>query len=297
MKTITTALQTLFATRQFLYASLFQFSLIDGTTLRYCSGDADISYNGQTWTAGGTTGPYFDRKGNKAKAHWKIGLEVDTLQFDVIPGSSTIEGAPFLQAVHQGVFDGAELLMHRAYWPLQAWTSLITPTGVLANVFVGRVAEVDAGRSLATFSVNSHLELLNQNMPVELYQSGCVNTLYGTACTLNQASFAVTGTLSSGSTSSLLNTSLSQATGYFSLGKITFSAGVNSGVWRGIKLYTHGSPSTVALTAPFPLAPSTGDAFTIYPGCNKTIPVCMNTFNNLVNFRGFPYIPDTSTSV
>lgn len=297
MKPITTQLQNLFATRQFMWASLFQFSLVDGTTLYYCSGDANINYNSQTWSCGGTTGPYFDRKGSKAKAHWKIGTEVDTLQFDVIPGSSTIEGSPFLQAVHNGVFDGAELLMHRAYWPQQTWTSLITPTGVIANVFVGRVAEVDCSRTLAIFSVNSHLELLNQNMPRNLYQSGCLNTLYDSACTLNQASFAVSGTASSGSTASVINATLGQATGYFSLGKMKFTSGVNSGVWRGVKQYINGSPSTIALTAPFPQTPSTGDAFTIYAGCDKTMATCTNRFSNLANFRAAPFIPDTSTAV
>lgn len=297
MKTISAALTALFLTRQFNFASLFQYTLIDGTILYYCSGDIDILWNGHTWSAGGTTGPYFDKKGSKAKAHWKIGVEVDTLVFDVIPGSSLIEGTPFLQAIQQGLFDGAELLMHRAYWPIQAYASPIVPTDVIQNVFVGRVAEIDATRSLATFNVNSHLELLNQNMPVELYQSGCLNTLYGQACTLNQASFAVNGTLLTGGSASVLLATLSQATAYFSLGKIKMTSGVCNNVWRGVKQYTSGSPSTLTLTSPFPLTPSAGDTFTVYPGCDKQQATCSSKFNNLVNFRGFPYIPEVSTAV
>lgn len=297
MKTISAELTALFTTREFNFSSLFQITLIDGTALYYCSGDSNINYSSQTWSAGGSTGPYFDKKGTKAKAHWKIGVEVDTMTFDIDPGTSTIGGFPFLQAVHQGILDGAEVLMHRAYWSLQAWSPLITPTGVIANVFVGRIAEIDATRTLASINVNSHLELLNQNMPSELYQSGCLNTLYGTACTLNQASFAATSTLSAGSTSSILNAALAQATDYFSLGKIKFTSGINNGVWRGIKQYTLGSPSTIALTSPFPLTPSTGDAFTIYPGCDKKQSTCGFKYNNLVNFRGTPFIPEVATAI
>lgn len=297
MKTISAALTALFTTREFNFASLFQYTLIDGSIQYYCSGDTDIYYNGHTWSAGGSVGPYFDKKGSKAKAHWKIGVEVDTLVFDVIPGSSSIGGTPFLQAVQQGIFDGAELIMHRAYWGPQAYQTPIIPVGAIENVFVGRIAELDATRSLATTNVNSHLELLNQNMPVELYQAGCLNTLYGTACTLNQASFAVNGSILSGGSSSILLATLSAATDYFSLGKIKFTSGVNNGVWRGVKQYTNGSPSSITLTSPFPETPTAGDTFTIYPGCDKQQSTCLTKFNNLVNFRGFPYIPEVSTAV
>lgn len=297
MKTISAALTALFDTREFNWATLFNFSLIDGTQLYYCSGDTDVSFNGITWSAGGSIGPYFDKKGTKAVAHWKIGEEVDTLVFDIDPSSSQIEGAPFLQAVKNGVFDGAELLMHRAYWPSQGWFTPIIPTGVIQNIFVGRMAEIDATRTLATYNINSHLELLNQNMPVELYQSGCVNTLYGPACTLNQVNFAVNGTVLAGSAANNILANLSQATDYFSLGKMLFTSGANEGIWRGVKQYTNGSPSSITFSSPFEAAPAAGDTFTIYAGCDKQQATCTTKFNNLVNFRGFPYVPDASTAV
>ena len=297
MKSISTALQTLFATRQFLQANLFQFNMIDGTSYCYTSADSSIVYSGNTFQSGGSVGPFFDRKSNKAKAHWKIGVEVDTLMFDVIPGSYTIYGVPFLQAIRDGQFDGAELLLHRAYWSEQAFAPVLTPTGVIANIFVGRVAEIDVGRSMATFSITSHLELLNQNMPVEIYQSGCLNTLYNSACTLNQASYAVNATLLTGSTAGSLNFTLGQASGYFALGKLKCTAGVNVGVWRGIKSHTSGSPAVVSLSSPFPNTPSTGDTFTLYPGCDKSMTTCSSKFSNLQNFRGMPFIPENQTAV
>jgi uncharacterized phage protein (TIGR02218 family) len=299
MKTISGALQTLFATRQFAYCGLYQFSLIDTTQLYYASADTDILWSGQTYSAGGTTGPYFDRKDNKAKAHWKIGVEVDTLVFDVLPGTSTIEGAAFQTAVKEGIFDGAELTFSHAYWPLSSdepYVTPIVPTGIIP-MFVGRVAEVDASRTLATFTVNSHLELLNQNMPRNLYQSGCVNTLYDASCTLNQASFAVTGTFLTGSTINQQNVTMSQATGYFDLGKVVGTSGANNGISRGIQTYIKGSPGTINLMMPFPVAPANGDTFTAYPGCDKRETTCSTKFNNLANFRGFPFVPENSTAI
>jgi len=292
MKPASPALINLLASRQFFSADLYLFSLIGGGQLHYCGGDLDITWNGITWSAGGTTGPYFDRKDNKAKCHWKVGVEVDTLTIDVLPGTSLIEGEPFLSAVRQGVFDGAEMTLYRAFMP--AYGNVAAGTVIM---FAGRVAEIDAGRSLATFSVNSHLELLNQNLPRNLYQSGCVNTLYDASCTLLQDNYGVAASVESGSDAGNIQVTLSQATGFFDLGVVAFTGGANNGISRTVKTYLQGGPGTVSLIAPFPVAPLTGDNFIIYPGCDKQQSTCQNKFSNLLNFRGFPYVPENSTAV
>ena len=298
MKPITNALQTLFATRQYQYCGLYSFTLITGGTLNYASGDVDILWNSTTYSSGGFSGvgPYFDRTDNKAKLHQKVGVAVDTLTFDVIPGTSQIQGTGFLQAIKQGIFDGATLVYSGAYWPQGAYANPVTPTGVI-DKFEGLVAEVDAGRSLATFTVNSFLDLLNQNMPRNLYQSGCVNTLYDAACTMNSNSFKEAGSASSGSTGSVINATLTGAAGIYNLGYITFTSGVNNGLSRSVGLYTKGSPGTIALSMPFPNAPAASDTFNIFQGCDKQMSTCTNKFNNLTNFRGFPFVPENSTAV
>ena len=43
------------------------------------------------------------------------------------------------------------------------------------------------------------------------------------------------------------------------------------------------------LSMPFPI--QKGDTFTAYPGCDRYFSTCKESFNNVVNFRGFPYIP------
>lgn len=292
MKPASPQLIALLASRQFWSADLYQFDLVDGSTLYYCSGDQDITWNSILWSAGKSIGPFFDRKDNKAKCHWKIGVEVDTLVFDVIPGVALVGGATFLSAVRQGVFDGADMTLYRAFMPIYGNTSDGT-----VIMFAGRVAEVDASRSLCTFTINSHLELLNQNMPRNLYQSGCPNTLYDANCTLNMADFATSGAVAAGSTQSSINATLSQASGYFELGILAFTSGLNNGFSRTIQSYTQGAPGTVTFISPFPSAPTTGDTFTIYPGCDKSQSTCSAKFNNLINFRGTPYVPQPSTAV
>jgi uncharacterized phage protein (TIGR02218 family) len=292
MKTASPALLSLLATRNFYSADLYLFTIIGGGTLNYCGGDKDIEWNGIVWSSGVPNGPFFDRKDNKAKCHWKVGVEVDTLVFDVLPGSSTVLGEPFLSAVRQGVFDGAELTLYRAFMPTYGNTAAGT-----VIMFVGRVAEIDAGRSLATFSVNSHLELLNLNMPRNLYQAGCVNSLFDASCTLNAASFAVAGTVSSAAGNQVTATGSVGADSYFDLGSITFTSGTNNGISRGIKNYGNSPTSTFHLITPFPVTPLPGDTFNAYPGCDKQQSTCASKFRNLAHFRGFPYVPENSTAV
>jgi len=40
-----------------------------------------------------------------------------------------------------------------------------------------------------------------------------------------------------------------------------------------------------------PFAPAEGDTFNVAFGCDHTQATCQSKFNNLINFRGFPYVP------
>lgn len=292
MKTASAGLLALLASRQFFAADLFFFTLSGGGQLSYCSGDKDIVWDSKIWSAGGSVGPYFLREGSRAKCHWKTGIEVDTLMFDVMPGSSTILGLPFLTAVQQGVFDGAELTLCRAFMPTYGNTAEGT-----VIMFAGRVAEIELGRSLATFTVNSHLELLNQQLPRNLYQAGCLNTLFDSACALNAESHAVSASVVAALSAHSVYVSAAQASGYFDLGKILFTSGLNNGLSRSIKSYVSGAPGLLKLSAPFPAAPEVGDTFKMYPGCDKRQATCSGKFANLSRFRGFPYVPENATAV
>ena len=296
MKPASAELLALLATRQFFVCDLYTFALVGGGVLRYCGGDQTVVANGFTYTAGGQTGPYFDRKDNKAQCHWKIGVETDTLVFDVLPGSSTVLGEPFLQAVHNGLFDGAELTLERAFMPVYGDVS----RGTIVY-FVGRVAEVDAGRSIATFSVNSHLEILDIQLPRNLFQAPCVNSLGDTACGVNLTPLGVSTTVGSGaSTTGLTAAALAAAptAKYFIQGKISFTSGANSGLTRTMTSYNR-STGAVTFQPPLPVAPAIGDAFTAFPGCDHTyngVDGCPK-FNNVARFRGEPFIPVPETAV
>ena len=294
------ALYALLAGQQFLMADLFKFTLASGTILRYTSWDGDLSvYEGPSPTP---TGPYTYQAVaadgvpylTRGQTRSLIGVEVDTLQVDFLVNCGVLIGSiPLAQFAQQGGFDGATMELDRCFMG----TPGVTTPGYLIQ-FVGQVAEVDCTRSGVTVNVNSALQLLNVQLPRNLYQAGCIHALYDSGCALVRASYASTNAVvAAGSTKTVINNTLTTPIGgSFAQGKIVFTSGVNSGLTRTIKAYSTG---VITLAFPLPALCGNGDTFTAYPGCTKQKATCM-TFQvapnsapngNLANFRGFPFIP------
>lgn len=287
------ALYALLASQLFRMADLFKFTLANGTVLYYTSYDGDLVVNGHTYMGVATDGvPYLTRGQTRSL----IGVEVDTLQVNFLVNSGvTINSIPVAQFAQQGGFDGATLELDRCF--MNPATPGVTTPGYLI-LFVGQVAEAECTRSGVMLNVNSTLQLLNVQLPRNLYQAGCVHALFDPGCALVRASYGSTNAVvAAGSTTTVINNTLTVPLGgKFAQGKVLFTSGVNSGLSRTIKSYATG---VITLAFPLPVVCGNGDTFTAYPGCDKQQATC-KTFQvapnsapngNLANFRGFPYIP------
>ena len=266
--------------QQFMMADLYTFTLVSGVFLRYTSWDVDQIYYGQTYSA---SGPLIER----SRVRTVIGVEVDTLDLTIQPGPAHMAGSQaWLAAAASGALDGALVRLDRVF--MDAAGAIV---GGYIN-FSGRWSDFSMSRTEIKAAVRSDLELLNVKIPRNLYQGGCLHTLYDADCGINRATKAVGATVSS-ATRTTLACALAQATGYFDLGYIHFTSGALAGTKRSVKSYT---PGNFALLNPLPLVPTAGDAFTAYPGCDKTQATCTTKFVNLTNFRGFPHIPQPETA-
>ena len=186
-----------------------------------------------------------------------------------------------------GALDGARVVIERIFF--SDWA---TPVGAVV-IFSGRVSDVSGSRSAVKVDVKSDIELLNVSSPRNIYQSGCMRTLYDGGCKVNREKFTVNGRVTANSTTGTeLACNLTQADGWFNQGVIKFTSGRNAGLSRTVKEHKGGRLS-FALRLPFP--PQSGDVFKIYPGCDKRQETCGGKFNNIVHFRGFPYIPAADT--
>lgn len=280
MKSASSGLIALMDSRQFRLADLFTFTLKSGTVLRYTNLDMPIVYGGQTFT------PMVI---SRTRTRIVTGVEVDTMTIKIAPGGALVGSVPFLQSVMAGALDGAVVKVERAY--MGAWGD--TTPGAL-HLFEGEVSDTELDGIEVTLRVWSMLALLNIKMPRNVFQAGCVNTLYGSACGVSKAGKAVPGTAQAGSSKEVLLTALAQAAGYFTQGIVTFNSGANAGATRTIKL--HESGGTLTLAVPLTYTPAAGDSFTAYPGCDKTLDTCTSRFANQTRFRGFPWIPVPETA-
>lgn len=284
MKTATPELEVLLnSTRQFCMADLYTITTVGGEVLRYTSGDFDAKLDGDKYTS---RGPLISRGAIRTM----VGLEVDTLSITIATANPAdqLNGQPFIAAALDGALDGATVLLQRAFFP--TWSA---PAAGALVMFSGRVSQISGSRHELQVSVKSDLELLDVKLPRNIYTPGCALDVYSTPCGANRAAVTVTGSVA-GVTSprSGFTTALGQATGWFDLGTLTFTSGDNAGVSRTVQAFASGAFS-FALAFPSDIAP--GDAFSVFPACMHTMDDCANKHNNLVHFRGFPFVPAPET--
>jgi uncharacterized phage protein (TIGR02218 family) len=260
------------------FADVFLFTLAQtGTQISLTNTDYNISWNGYAWSA---TGPLV--QGLKYKA--AVGLEVDKQQITIAARpTDLVSGSPFLQALREGAFDGASLQRYRVF--LNAAGGSVVD-GLL--LFQGRISTVDqVGRTSARVTVASDLIVLDYDMPRNLYSPTCLHTLYDSGCGLTSSSFSAAGTVGASSTASLINTNIAVLA--HAQGSIVFSSGANANLRATVRSAVAGV--SLSLMYPLPEIPAVGDAFTVYYGCDHTRGTCQSRFDNLANFRGFPFVP------
>lgn len=285
------------ATTQFTMAEFYTITLPNGTVIAYSNADVSLTYNipGQTVSGGVVYNPLGGMRVSRDQMRTMVGTQVDQLAVSFFPDTTdTVNGNLFPFEVVSGTFDWAWVSIDRAF--LSSWSS----AGIIGtvNIFAGHVAESLIGRTLVKMTLKSPLELLNMNMPRNVYQPGCIHNLFDSGCTLNAASFTANGTVTG--TSQPIGISKSTITAAqgntYVLGYLTFKTGALAGQTRSVTAWDN-TTGAFAFGFPFYAAPGIGDSFTVTQGCDHQQATCSDKFNNLVNFRGFPYVPLPETAV
>jgi uncharacterized phage protein (TIGR02218 family) len=217
----------------------------------------------------------------------EIGTQSDQQQVTISAQPSfTLNGVAWLTAIKNGILDGAFITRTRIF--LNSWSEQdrATPIGTVL-LFKGRVGTIDQiGRTAAKVTVNSDLVLLDIQMPRRLYAPNCPHVLYDSGCGLAKANYIGHGVAQAGSTQAII--SWSGASSNYTQGRLIWNTGANAGISCNIK---SGATGSLTLSYPLDIAPSVGDTFTAYWGCDHTKSTCQSKFNNLANFRGMPFIP------
>jgi uncharacterized phage protein (TIGR02218 family) len=155
----------------------------------------------------------------------------------------------------------------------------------------GFVGEVRRGESGFTAEVRSFAKAFDEERG-RLYLRSCSADLGDARCGVALSALAGTVIESDGRLALSTEGLGGYADGYFTGGRLLFTAGANAGYASEVK--RHGSEGGLALfqlwqATPAPILP--GDAFNVTPGCDKSFATCRAKFGNGLNFRGFPHMP------
>lgn len=285
MRAASSKLIALLEENEFVMADLYTISTVQGDVYRYTNYDFDLVVGGHVYKS---DGPIISREGISLS----LGIEVDNLSVTIdTTDEQTFEGIRVAQAFHNGQMDGARFKLERIFMDKDTPTD--TSAGTI-KLFEGRLIEPELDRNTISVSVASDLDELNVQMPRNLYQPSCTNTLFDTACGLLRQNFMVQTTIESGSTAARILCQVNQPQGWFTQGVIEFLDGGNAGLKRTIRMHESGA---LLLTLPLFEAPQVGQRIKVYPGCDKRLETCQNRFNNFSRFRGAPFIPVPETAV
>lgn len=254
-----------------MIAELYTITVSTGVTYYFTTADFDIPYRGVIYVSN-------DFNLERSAITTSVGVSVDDVTLTV---HRSDRSSGISQMAMNGFFDNAKVKIERAR------------DTYVVHLFEGMVSDTRVDRVKVDLVVSSPLLLLNTEMPRNAYSSGCIKTLFDSGCGLVKSAYAHNYVMLSGSTVRRLAFTSAYPDGYFDLGMVTITSGVNSGVICTIKSQAGGF---IWLSYPLANAPSIGDTFTAYPGCNKTLARCTE-FSNQAKFRGFPFIPTPEASL
>lgn len=284
MRAASSVLISALLSRQPLFsADLFTISLREGTTLHWTSADQDIRFGTDTFSA---RGPMIDRTA------WATKNTTEVPEMTIEIGSTGLDfGSVNLKtAAHNGLFDGAYLLLQRVFMPTFGDTTL----GAVI-LFGGRFGAIEITALGIRATCTASNVLMTQNLPRRTYQARCTHTLYDAGCTLSAAAHTDSYTVLSANriVVNWVGAALNPPARYLA-GTLRITSGPAIGEKMTVSDF---SSAGVGIGYPLLNIPEPGDSFTVAWGCDKSMATCQNTFANILNFGGFPYIPAPSIGI
>ncbi len=271
-------------------AELFAFTLADNATVhRWTSWPSDLDWSGHTFLGRG-------QKLQRTKWNVTNTMEVPELTVRLLSLNDDFNGGPAIKRqIRNGLFRGATFMLQDLYMPQPAdrtlWGTVYMFGGVVAGV------TIEGAEALLT--IRGKNNLLDQNAPRAIYQSGCFNGFCDPSCTLAKASFTASYSLGSSPTGSFLPWASAPGSPELYIGgEVTFTSGAATGQARDVV-----AADSSGLTLEYPLydMPTAGDTFDAVEGCNyQELSVgdgrsCADR-GNTQNYFGFRNIPPPTTA-
>jgi len=270
MKVIPSHLQTVIASSVTTLATCWKITRTDGMIFGFTDYNEDLVIDGLTYEA---------RTGyTKSQVQVSDKLNVDNMELTGVLESPSIT-EPDLMA---GLWDFAHAEIFQVDYT--------DPAGGIIKLLKPTLGQVVVHRNSFSAEQRGMMQPL-QNEFGQLYSAACRATLGDARCTVDLTPFTFPATVDTVTDNRTFTaTALTQVDNYFQGGKVTFTSGNNNGLSMEVKNNTQ-STNEVVLQLQLPYEIQVGDTFDIVAGCDKVSTTCFNKFNNIINFRGEPFVP------
>lgn len=273
MKSLPAGLQTMLASGASTLCHCWLLTRTDGVKLGFTDHDLDLTFDGVTYEAlaGITAG----------NINQTDGLNIDTVDVAGALQSDYLNEADLAG----GLYDNAALTLYLVDW---------SDTDNRDVEFAGSIGQVE--RTLDSFKAEMRglANALNQTTG-RLYSKTCDADLGDARCTvdLTSATFKGNGAVTAATSNANFSASGldSYADGFFSRGLVTWATGANAGAAMEVKLHVNDGTVSFSLWESMAYDIGVGDTFAVTAGCDKSAQTCKSKFDNVANFRGFPFIP------
>lgn len=276
MKTLTGPLLAHYASTGTTLATLWRVTRRDLQVFGFTNHDRPITYGAVTYTPSSV----FDASAVATKAD----LAVDNLETTGLLDDAGITAAD----LEAGLWDGAEV-----------WIAEINhrDTSMGVNILrYGTLGEIQRSGLMYTAELRGLMQRLQNNIG-RIVTPACDAVLGDARCGVNLPALSHSGSVASVTSARLFTATVSGGTpadNTYTYGVLTWVTGANAGRAMEVKSQI-GNSITLQLAMADPVL--TADTFTMTPGCDKTKATCKLTFSNVVNFRGFSFVPGTDQTL
>ena len=278
-KTIGAALQSAIADGTANLTRIFKVTRLDGTILRFTDHDEPIVV-----PSDGTYIPTTSFNVSSISSHITQGSSAADINIQFGASASQITKAD----ARAGLYRNAELSVDLVHWPDPSLGTINLLTGWFGP-FVG------SDNQSATVQVIGFSQKAINRIG-EKYSAECRAQLGDSRCGVNRTSFSTTGTVTivvEGGYKFVATFASNPTAGLYDLGTIEWTSGANNGSKMEILKQENydATDDLVLLSEALPYDIQVGDTFTALQGCDKRPVTCSTKFNNILNFRGEPFVP------
>ena len=253
------------------YTTCIKIVRLDTTVIGMTELDKDITFDSVTYSSLSGYTP--------TETQTTSDLSVNNADIEGLIQSGHIERADIIA----GLYDNADIFVFIYDWENEV---------KVRDLAVGSWGEVQLKDNAYTAEFRSLAQKLQQPIG-EVVTAECNANLGDSRCGVTLATYTDTGSITTATSNSvIIDTSFigTQADNYYNYGNFTFTSGLNNGLSREVKDYDD-STGEFTFILPFPFDIAVSDTFSVFAGCDKRLTTCINSFNNVVNFRGFPHLP------